>query len=357
MQKPVAMATSPDNGAESHIASVASGRQMAETGELQLAQAGEAAPHPIGHVERIGGGVEAVRAVAGEASLTPGAPIYQGDVIETAHGSSVLVRFEDGTIVTVGGDAHVVIDRLIYDPDAHTGSFLMSVVRGTFLFITGQIAHTGPDAVQVRTPAGVIGIRGTTFGCAVHTGHDGTSCVLLPDPNGHVGRVAFTNGGGTTVVSHALDGVTATSYLSSPESLHLTPEEAKTLLTGALGRDADVMPLEGPIIQTAAATFETLLGVELAGLTGLDPLGPLAAVGSTPEAGEPTADQLLFEGRRPDVVIHAAFGTTALDVDLVPTPHSAGDTVALPALQIRRTSSPAPPTRGRETSSSATTPR
>ncbi len=308
-------------------------RPLDPAGGLQIAQAGGPAPHPIGHVEQVGGGVLAVRAVVGDASLAPGASIYQGDVIQTAHGSSVLVRFEDGTTFSVGGDARVVIDRLIYDPDAHTGSFLMTVVRGTFLFITGQIAHTGPDAVQVSTPSGVIGIRGTTFGCAVDTGNHGTSCVLLPDPDGHVGRVAFTNGSGTTVVSHALDGVLAASYLSVPESLHLTTEQAKSLLTGAIGREADIEPREGPLVQTAAATFETLHGAELVGLAALSPLGPQAPSSVGQLLPDQVADQLLFQEQRPGVAVLAAFQATALGVDLVPTPHSAGDTVPLPALQ------------------------
>ncbi|MEK9670883.1 MAG: hypothetical protein VW268_00080 [Rhodospirillaceae bacterium] len=49
----------------------------------------------------------------------------------------------------------------------------LSVVKGVFSFVSGQVAKTDPDAMKIDTPVATIGIRGTQVGiennaCRIH---------------------------------------------------------------------------------------------------------------------------------------------------------------------------------------------
>jgi hypothetical protein len=51
------------------------------------------------------------------------------------------------------------MNEFVYDPHGHSNSSLMSLSKGTFTFIAGEVAHTG--SMEVNTPVGTMGIRGT----------------------------------------------------------------------------------------------------------------------------------------------------------------------------------------------------
>ena len=51
------------------------------------------------------------------------------------------------------------INEFVYDPNGHNNSTLLSLSKGTFAFIAGNVAHTGD--MKVETPIGTMGIRGT----------------------------------------------------------------------------------------------------------------------------------------------------------------------------------------------------
>ena len=53
----------------------------------------------------------------------------------------------------------MAVDDFVYDPHGHSNSSLMSLTKGTFTFIAGEVAHT--DKMEVKTPVGTMGIRGT----------------------------------------------------------------------------------------------------------------------------------------------------------------------------------------------------
>jgi hypothetical protein len=51
------------------------------------------------------------------------------------------------------------VNEFVYDPHGHSNSSLMSLTKGTFAFIAGEVAHSG--SMKVNTPVGTMGIRGT----------------------------------------------------------------------------------------------------------------------------------------------------------------------------------------------------
>jgi len=85
--------------------------------------------------------------------------VYRGDVIQTGPDGNLGVAFADGTSFTVSPNAKMEVNEFVYDPRGHSNSSLMSLTKGTFTFIAGEVAHSG--SMKVDTPVGTMGIRGT----------------------------------------------------------------------------------------------------------------------------------------------------------------------------------------------------
>jgi hypothetical protein len=132
-------------------------------------QNSSAAPdtNPIGKVLTITGMVriEHSAAITVQANLPTsqikvGDLVYRGDMIETGSDGKLGVAFVDGSSFNVSANARMEVNEFVYDPHGHSNSSLMSLTKGTFTFLAGEVAHTG--GMKVDTPIGVIGIRGTT---------------------------------------------------------------------------------------------------------------------------------------------------------------------------------------------------
>jgi hypothetical protein len=125
--------------------------------------------HPIGKVISASGfaQIEHPSAVIVQANLPPGGTgqtkagdlVYRGDVIQTGTDGAMSITFADGTSFNVSNNARMEVNDFVYDPNGHSNSSLMSLTKGTFTFIAGNVAHTGD--MKVDTPLGTMGIRGT----------------------------------------------------------------------------------------------------------------------------------------------------------------------------------------------------
>ena len=108
----------------------------------------------------------------------------------TNDGSSAVLSLIDGTVFNMGASARMVLNELLYDASSTSNSALVSLVKGTFTFVAGQVAHTGD--MKVDTPVMTMGIRGTTVGAYCEADPSGIvvdcTTTLLTDPGGGVGR-------------------------------------------------------------------------------------------------------------------------------------------------------------------------
>ena len=93
----------------------------------------------------------------GEAKV--GDLVYRGDIIQTGPDGNLGVGFTDGSSFSVSANARMELNDFVYDPHSHSNSSLMSLTKGTFTFIAGNVAYTGN--MNVKTPVGTMGIRGT----------------------------------------------------------------------------------------------------------------------------------------------------------------------------------------------------
>jgi hypothetical protein len=103
--------------------------------------------------------VQASLPTSGDAPTKIGDLVYRGDIIQTGADGALSITFADGTSFNVSNNARMEVNDFIYDPNGHSNSSLMSLTKGTFTFIAGNVAHTGD--MKVETPVGTMGIRGT----------------------------------------------------------------------------------------------------------------------------------------------------------------------------------------------------
>jgi hypothetical protein len=97
--------------------------------------------------------------------------IYRGDIIQTGVDGALGITFADGSSFNVSPNARMEVDEFVYDPKGNSNSSLISLVKGTFTFIAGEVAHTGD--MKVDTPVATMGIRGTAP--RVEISEDGTT--------------------------------------------------------------------------------------------------------------------------------------------------------------------------------------
>ena len=93
-----------------------------------------------------------------ERVLHVGVDVQANEVITTKAGDRAHLVFLDGTSLTVGPDAMVVIDRFVYDPQSKTGDLAITASKGVFRLVGGKISKNTP--IVINTPSNSIGIRG-----------------------------------------------------------------------------------------------------------------------------------------------------------------------------------------------------
>lgn len=130
---------------------------------VQYAQATQSASDesPVGRVEDLQGQATITHPDGTKEALAEGAPIHQGDVIETSADGAVNIVFIDETSFAVSRNAKLAIDQYVYNPSTESGETNFSMLRGLFVFTSGLIGRDDPDHVKIDTPRGSIGIRGT----------------------------------------------------------------------------------------------------------------------------------------------------------------------------------------------------
>ena len=92
-----------------------------------------------------------------------GMPLHLGSKIKTGSNGQLGATFKDNTVMSFGPDTEVVIDEYLFAPADGSLKLSVNMLKGTLQYISGVIAKLKPEAVSVKTPAGIIGVRGTRF--------------------------------------------------------------------------------------------------------------------------------------------------------------------------------------------------
>lgn len=116
---------------------------------------------PVGEVMEVKGQAHVLHADGSREPLTKGSEIYEGDIVETASDGAVNITFADESSFAVSNNARMAIDEFAFDTASNEGANKFSMLRGLFVYTSGIVGREDPDDVQINTPVGSIGIRGT----------------------------------------------------------------------------------------------------------------------------------------------------------------------------------------------------
>ena len=94
---------------------------------------------------------------------SPGLPLLPGDKLVTGKDGRMSLTFVDNTRFAVGPNSQVSVSEFQYDRTRQKGTFVTQVDRGSLAVVSGKIAKSDRDAMKVRTPNSLLGVRGTKF--------------------------------------------------------------------------------------------------------------------------------------------------------------------------------------------------
>jgi len=127
---------------------------------------GHSAWAEIGQIKNVAGQVSLVRNNVQQAAKT-GDLLEQADVLTTGPNGSVGITFIDNTRFSAGPNSRIELKQFSFNPTTQEGEFVTDVQQGTLAIISGQIAKRSPDAMKVKTPTTILGVRGTKFAIKV----------------------------------------------------------------------------------------------------------------------------------------------------------------------------------------------
>jgi len=92
-----------------------------------------------------------------------GARLQVADIVRTGADGSVGITMDDDSLLSAGPNSALSLDRYAFDSTTNQGRLDTSLNKGTLSVISGRIAKQTPDAMTVRTPNAILGVRGTEF--------------------------------------------------------------------------------------------------------------------------------------------------------------------------------------------------
>jgi hypothetical protein len=100
---------------------------------------------------------------AGYLEARIGDPVQENDRVIVQMMSSVGISLSDETLLSLGPNSAMLIDKYSFNPVTREGQVETSMLKGTFRYVTGLIGRLNPGAIKVTTPTATMGIRGTEF--------------------------------------------------------------------------------------------------------------------------------------------------------------------------------------------------
>ena len=129
---------------------------------LPLLSHAQPQPDPVGYVKTVTG--EAWVTTGGQrVKAQPGTTILLGSQLKTMVAAAMGVTFKDNTVMSFGPDTELTVDEYLYAPAQDQLRLGTRLSKGSLNYVSGVIAKLKPEAVTVKTPTGIIGVRGTQF--------------------------------------------------------------------------------------------------------------------------------------------------------------------------------------------------
>ena len=105
----------------------------------------------------------AKQAQIGSRTAVAGAPVHTNDVLRTGADARLQITFVDKSVLTLGENARVVVDRYVFDPKKSSANVALQATKGAFRFAGGKIEQMHQKKIVVNTPNAALAVRGTHF--------------------------------------------------------------------------------------------------------------------------------------------------------------------------------------------------
>jgi hypothetical protein len=206
-----------------------------------------------------------------ERVLHVGVDVKANELITTGASDRAHLVFLDGSALSVGPEARLVIDNFVYDANHKLGELSLSATRGVFRFVGGSISKT--KAVTITTPSSAVTIRGGIMMLAVEPAET---------------KATFLYGQAMTVTGHGKTQVVTRPGWGVRTIGGSAPEQAMPIGAGALA--GQMAMLEAP---------------------GGRPTGPAGGPGGAPAARAPGGKPSAMPGKQGEP-INAAISRSGL---------------------------------------------
>ncbi len=92
-----------------------------------------------------------------------GSTLQVSDRLVSAPGASAAIVFRDGTLLTLGSGADILVRNYVFAPKDDKFAFSLYLSKGSAIYESGKIGKLSPQSVSVETPKATVGVRGTRF--------------------------------------------------------------------------------------------------------------------------------------------------------------------------------------------------
>jgi hypothetical protein len=133
---------------------------------------GAALTTPVGDVEVVQEKAFGTPPAAARGAKREGDEVAYQELLETLQESGMLVKFNDGSKLTLGASSKVMVDAFVYDPGNPDSKALISIPSGALRYVTGAMPK---GQTTIDTPTATMVLRGTTVKVAT----DGSNTLLV----------------------------------------------------------------------------------------------------------------------------------------------------------------------------------
>lgn len=143
---------------------------------LAVAVSAKASDQDVGAIEKVTRNVYGTPPQASRTPQHPGDAVAFQELLETLPESGALVRFIDGSQLTVGARSKILVDQFVFDPGSGTGNALISIGSGALRFATGSMPK---GKTVIDTPTATLTLRGTVVRVGVRP--DGNTDLIVDE--------------------------------------------------------------------------------------------------------------------------------------------------------------------------------
>ncbi len=100
---------------------------------------------------------------SGTQELKVGSSLEENMLIITKESALVTIIFKDNSVLNLGENSLLKLEKFVFKPQKEEYSFDLFLKKGGLIFESGKIGDLAPEDFELKTPDGMVAIRGTKF--------------------------------------------------------------------------------------------------------------------------------------------------------------------------------------------------